>query len=127
MAWIGLQIIGGNAYLFNQGELGKRSVRPSGTSFNWTAVKLLRALHVLSDRRIDKTILRVTMPAKDKERTKQRNICILDVYIRPLLSMAYSECCEEYHEFLDPHKYKQPTERPVVLSSHFKRLSKVLS
>lgn len=80
--------------MFDQRELGEGSVRPPGTTLNGTAVKLLRALHVLSDRGIDNTILRMTIPAKGKEkgqRTKYRDICILDIYIIPLVRIAYSE------------------------------------
>lgn len=65
--------------MFNQGELGEGSVRPPGTTLNGTAVKLLRALHVLSDRGIDNTVLRVRVTEKDRERTKQRDICLLDI------------------------------------------------
>lgn len=53
-------MFGEKTYLFNQGELGEGSVWPPGTTLNGAAVKLLRALHVLSDRGIDHIILRVT-------------------------------------------------------------------
>lgn len=49
---------GGEAYLFNQRELGEGSAWPPGTAFNGTAVKLLRPLHVLFDRGIYQPVLR---------------------------------------------------------------------
>lgn len=49
---------GGEAYLFNQRELGEGSVWPPRTAFNGTAVKLLRPLHVLFDRGIYQPVLR---------------------------------------------------------------------
>lgn len=89
IARIELHIIEGTAYLFNQGELGEGSVGPPGTTLNWTAVELLRALHVLSDGRIHNTIL--TIPAKDKrKRTKQRHISISAVHYS--VAMAYRKC-----------------------------------
>lgn len=73
--WIGLQVIVGKAYLFNQGELGEGSVWPSGTTLNGTAVKLVRAFHVLSDRGIDHTILRGDNADKrQRERTQEKDI-----------------------------------------------------
>ncbi len=60
MTWIAFKIPGEKTYLFNQGELGEGPVWPPGTTLNGTAVELVRALHVLSDRGIDHTILGVT-------------------------------------------------------------------
>lgn len=80
MSQKGYRVLGEKkAYLLNQGELGERSIWSPGTTLDWTAVKLLRALHVLSDRGIDHTILRVVMPGEgQRERKKQRDICIID-------------------------------------------------
>lgn len=84
--------------MFNQGELGEGSVRPPGTALNGTAVKLLRALHVLSDRGIDNTILRVTMTEKDKKkRTKKSDISVLDAKTIPLTYNEYKDYYKCYY------------------------------
>lgn len=64
----GLLTVTEMAYLFNQGELGEGSVRPPGTTLDGTAVKLLGALHVLSDRGIYHPILWATVSVIQKQK-----------------------------------------------------------
>lgn len=52
--------------MFDQGELREGSVGPPGTALDGTAVKFLRALHVLPDRGIDDAILRGTIREEDE-------------------------------------------------------------